>query len=65
MDSKKDIYLTLTEVADYLNVSRGTISSRSSRGEMPEPDAYTFKGRSLWKIESIEYLKGEIISRNK
>lgn len=57
------VLLTSTEVADYMNVSRGTISARVSRGEMPKPDALTYKGRPMWKIETIDYLKSEIVSR--
>ena len=59
----KMILLTTTEVADYLQVPRSTISNRVSRNEMPEPDAYTYKLRPLWKVETIEYLKNEIIPR--
>ena len=59
----KMILLTTTEVADYLKVPRSTISNRVSRNEMPEPDAYTYKMRPLWKSETIKHLKNEIISR--
>lgn len=59
----KTILLTSTEVADYLNVGRSAISQRISRNEMPEPDAYTYKMRPLWKAETVEYLKNEIVPR--
>lgn len=61
--SDKMILLTTTEVADYLKVPRSTISTRVSRNEMPEPDAYTYKMRPLWKVETVKHLKNEIISR--
>lgn len=60
----KTVLLTTTEVADYLGISRSTISNRVTQNNMPEPDAYTFKGRPLWKTTTVDCLKNQIIPRN-
>jgi len=44
--------LTLTQVAEQLGLSMGTVSAYRSRGRMPEPDLQY--GRTpLWKPETI------------
>jgi predicted site-specific integrase-resolvase len=45
--------LTLTEVADHLGLSVGTVSAYRTRGKMPKPDLQY--GRTpLWKLQTIK-----------
>lgn len=45
-------YLTLSQVAEKLGLSMGTVSAYRSRGRMPAPDMQY--GRTpLWKPETI------------
>ena len=46
-------YLTTTEIAIALGITRDTISAYKSRGQMPQPDK-TFGRTPLWKLSTIQ-----------
>jgi len=49
--------LTLTEVADRLGLSKGTVSAYRTRGKMPKPDKQY--GRTpLWRPDTIKAWRG-------
>ena len=53
------VYLTSTQVAELLGVSRKTISSYKARNQMPQPDRQY--GRTpLWRYSTIEQWRSEL-----
>lgn len=47
------VYMTSTQVAEYLGVSPKTISAYKARGQMPAPDR-TYGRTPLWRINTID-----------
>lgn len=47
------VYMTSTQVAEYLGISPKTISAYKSRGQMPEPDR-TYGRTPLWRKDTID-----------
>ena len=48
----KTKYLTTSEVAQQLGITRSTVAAYSSRGQMPEPDV-VYGRTPLWKEVTI------------
>lgn len=48
-----ETYLTLTQIAERLNLARSTVTAYRTRKQMPEPDV--IYGRTpLWRLATIE-----------
>jgi len=51
--STQETYWNTTQVADYLRVNMGTVSSYRGRNQMPEPDVTVAGHIHLWRPATI------------
>lgn len=56
----EQVFWTLADLGEELNLTRSGISMRYSRNQLPDPDAFTKSGRPLWTPDKAKaYVKAE------